>query len=68
LIGDLNFIVSTQEKPTEFSIHASASGLPNVPNIIQAAMQQLQHRPRVIRAQSPAPPRIEERPAVPQKP
>ena len=50
LIGDLKFIVATQEKPTEFSIHAAASGLPNVPHIFQAYMQQMQGRPRAVRA------------------
>jgi hypothetical protein len=38
LIGDLRLMVATHELPNEFAVQASASGLPNVPSIVRAAM------------------------------
>jgi hypothetical protein len=60
LVGDLRFMVVTNEQPNELSIQAAASGLPNLNGIIQAALAA--HQPRrgaPSRSPSEPPRRIE---------
>ena len=51
LLGDLKVMVVTNEQPNELVIRASATGLPNVPNIVQAvAGAALARRPLGVQA------------------
>ena len=66
LVGDLRLMVVTNEQPNELSIQATASGLPNLNAIVQAALAA--HPPGrsgPVRIQTREPRRIEERRALP---
>jgi hypothetical protein len=65
LVGDLRIMVVTNEQPNELSIRAAAWGLPDVNDIIQAAIA-AHAPPRNASVRSPSePPRPEERTAPP---
>jgi hypothetical protein len=67
LVGDLRIMVVTNEQPNELSIRAAAWGLPDVNDIIQAAIA-AHAPPRNASVRSPSePPRPEERTAPPQR-
>ena len=59
LLGDLKAMVVTNEQPNEFVIRASATGLPNVPNLVQAAVHMETRRGPAVRVQIAEPRRIE---------
>jgi hypothetical protein len=68
LMGDLKVMVVTNEQPNEFVIRASATGLPNVPKIVQATLQahplqgERSRRTSAVRVRVSEPQRPEERP------
>jgi hypothetical protein len=52
LLANLKVMVVTHEAPNHFAIRASATGLPNVPNVVQAVARSAQMRGRpAIRAE-----------------
>jgi hypothetical protein len=59
LMGDLKAMVVTNEQPNEFVVRASATGLPNVPNLVQAAVHMETRRGPAVRVQISEPRRIE---------
>jgi hypothetical protein len=68
LVGDLRVMVVTNEQPNELAIRAAAWGLPNVNDIIQAAIAaHSQRRGQAARSPSEPPRLIEERTAPPQR-
>jgi hypothetical protein len=61
LLGDLKAMVVTSEQPNEFAIRASATGLPNVPNLVQAAARMVPMQSREVRVRVTEPQRFDER-------
>jgi hypothetical protein len=62
LMDSLKVIVVTNEEPNAFAIRASATGLPNVPDLVQAAARMGPMRSHEVRVRISQPQRIE-RPA-----
>jgi hypothetical protein len=69
LVGDLRLMIATHEKPNELVVQAIASGLPNVPRIIQASLGRHSNKPAgVVRGRPLAHPRPVETSASTPKP
>ena len=59
LMDDMKAIVVTSEEANEFVVRAAATGLPDVPNLVQAAMRMETGRRSTVRVQISEPRRIE---------
>jgi hypothetical protein len=65
LVSDLRLMVATNEKPAEFMIQATASGLPNVPQLIKTAIREDRPAQRAAtRVRAPVRSVVPERPAA----